>query len=69
MEFMQGPRKAPDGTPRFAISSLLQKSKISVVAQLDSCGTWSETPKTGFLMTRLIQSVEFVKSRICKKGS
>ena len=41
---------------------LLPKSEISslklssVAAQPDLCGTWSETPKTGFLRTRLILS-------------
>ena len=39
---------------------LLPKSKIpslqpsSVAVQPGLCGTWSETPKTGFLTTRLI---------------
>ena len=39
---------------------LLSKSEISslqpssVAAQPGLCGTWSETPKTGFLTTRLI---------------
>ena len=39
--------------------SLLSKSEISslypssVAVQPDLCGTWSETPKTGFLTTRL----------------
>ena len=39
---------------------LLPKSEISnlqpssVIAQPGLCGTWSETPKTGFLITRLI---------------
>ena len=39
---------------------LLPKSEISrlqpssVVVQPGLCGTWSETPKTGFLTTRLI---------------
>ena len=37
------------------ISSLLPSS---VAAQSGLCGTWSETPKTGFLRTRLI----------CKQG-
>ena len=38
---------------------LLSKSEIlslwlsSVAVQLGLCGTWSETPKTGFLRTRL----------------
>ena len=41
---------------------LLPKSKISslqpssVVVQPSLCRTWSETPKTGFLRTRLILS-------------
>ena len=40
--------------------SLLSKSEISnlqpssVAVMLDLCGTWSETPKSGFLTTRLI---------------
>ena len=47
---------------------LLSKSEISslmlsfVVVQPVSCGTWSETPKTGFLTTRLI----FQRYLICK---
>ena len=42
---------------------LLSKSEISslypscVVVQSGLCGTWSETPKTGFLTKRLILSV------------
>ena len=42
---------------------LLSKSKISifcpsyVTVQPGLCGTWSETPKTGFLTTRLKQSL------------
>ena len=38
---------------------LLHKSEISslypssVIGQPGLCGTWSETPKTGFLLTRL----------------
>ena len=41
---------------------LLSKSKISSlqpssVAQPGLCGTWSETPKTDFLTTRLIYKV------------
>ena len=39
--------------PKFEISSLLPSS---VTAQPDLCRTWSETPKTGFLRTRLISS-------------
>ena len=40
--------------PISKISSLLQ---ASVIAQPGLCGTWSETPKTGFLRTRLISSL------------
>ena len=36
--------------PKSEISSLQQSS---VVVQPGLCGTWSETPKTGFLTTRL----------------
>ena len=36
---------------KFKISSL---ELSSVVEQSDLCRTWSETPKTGFLTTRLI---------------
>ena len=36
--------------PKYEISSLLQ---YSVAVQPGLCGTWSETPKTGFLRTRL----------------
>ena len=37
--------------PKYEISSL-QPSSVAVQPGL--CGTWSETPKTGFLRTRLI---------------
>ena len=37
--------------PKYKISSLLSSS---VPVQPGLCGTWSETPKTGFLTTRLI---------------
>ena len=37
--------------PKYEISSL-QPSSVAVQPGL--CGTWSETPKTGFLTTRLI---------------
>ena len=37
--------------PKYKISSL-QPSSVAVQPGL--CGTWSETPKTGFLTTRLI---------------
>ena len=36
--------------PKYEISSL---QPSSVVVQPGLCGTWSETPKTGFLRTRL----------------
>ena len=36
--------------PKFEISSLFPSS---VAEQLGLCWTWPETPKTGFLMTRL----------------
>ena len=43
---------------------LLPKSEISslwlspVAVQTGLCGTWSETPKTGFLTTRLIAELQ-----------
>ena len=37
--------------PKYEISSLYPSS---VAVQPGLCGTWSETPKTGFLTTRLI---------------
>ena len=37
--------------PKTQISSIYASS---VAAQPGLCGTWSETPKTGFLTTRLI---------------
>ena len=50
---------------------LLPKSEIlslyvsSVIAQADLCRTWSETPKTSFLITRLI----FInKEKVCCKN-
>ena len=36
--------------PKYEISSL---QPFSVAVQPGFCGTWSETPKTGFLITRL----------------
>ena len=39
--------------PKYEISSL---QPFSVAAQPGLCGAWSETPKTGFLRTRLILS-------------
>ena len=45
--------------PKYEISSL---QPSSVAAQPGLCGTWSETPKTGFLTTRLISfSTDFVQ--------
>ena len=38
--------------PKYEISSLLPSS---VAVQPGLCRTWSETPKTGFLATRLIK--------------
>ena len=32
-----------------------------MTVQLDLCGTWSETPKKGFLTTRLILIVKYLK--------
>ena len=52
-----------------SIIPLLPKSKIpslqpsSVAVQPGLCRTWSETPKTGFLTTRLICTSKFVKFR------
>ena len=49
---------------------LLSKSKISslkphsVIAQPGLCGTWSETPKTGFLTSRLIYRTRSYQSRV-----
>ena len=37
--------------PKYEISNM---QPSSVVVQSGLCGTWSETPKTGFLTTRLI---------------
>ena len=50
---------------------LLPKSEISilypscVVVQPGLCGTWSETPKTGFLTTRLICSRNNGADKFC----
>ena len=52
---------------------LLSKSEISslwsssVAVQPGLCGTWSETPKTGFLRTRLILLVTF--TCVCRSES
>ena len=48
--------------------SLLLKSEISsfylssVAAQAGLCQTWPETPKTGFVASRLIQSLQLLHS-------
>ena len=63
---LRGNREADQGLCfRYTDSTipLLLKSKISslkpssVTVQPGLCGTWSETPKTGFLTTRLICSL------------
>ena len=41
--------------PKYEISSLYPSS---VTVQPSLCGTWSETPKTGFLITRLIYKMK-----------
>ena len=50
--------------PKYEISSL---QPSSVAMQPGLCGTWSETPKTGFLTTRLIlaQNYEAVLPSTC----
>ena len=51
--------------------ALLPKSKISslqtssVAVQPGLCRTWSETPKTGFLRTRLISNQAITITRLC----
>ena len=37
-----------------SISEISSRHLVSVAAQAGLCLTWSETPKTGFLVTRLI---------------
>ena len=40
--------------PLLPKSEILSSLPSSVAVQTDLCQTWSETPKTGFLTTRLI---------------
>ena len=42
--------------PLLSKSEILSLKPYSVTAQSGLCRTWSETPKTGFLTTRLILS-------------
>ena len=44
-------------TPLLSRSEISSLYSSSVVVQPGLCGTWSETPKTGFLRTRLIYSL------------
>ena len=50
----------------YSIISLVSKSEISslylasVAVQAGLCLTWSQTPKTGFLVTRLISIYSFI---------
>ena len=48
--------------PKFQISSI---QPSSVVVQPGLCGTWSETPKTGFLTTKLISAYAHLNDLIC----
>ena len=41
---------------RYLLNPKFQAIAISVVVQPGLCQTWSETPKTGFLTTRLISN-------------
>ena len=47
--------------PIYEISSL----KPSVAVQPGLCRTWSETPKTGFLITRLVSYYLYSKQQRC----
>ena len=48
--------------PKSEISSL---KPYSVIAQPGLCHTWSETPKTGFLTTRLLSNWAIRKPALC----
>ena len=52
--------------PKSEISSLMTSS---VAVQLCLCRTWSETQKTGFLMTGLISGKLFNSARRCRHDS
>ena len=52
--------------PKYEISSLWPSS---VVVQPGLCGTWSETPNTGFLTTRLISFLCFLISKRVQKAN
>ena len=60
-----------DGTvPLLSKSEISSLKASSVAVQLGLCGTWSETPKTGFLTTRLIlfdQHNEVILMKIQRK--
>ena len=53
--------------PLLSISEISSLYLASVAAQAGSCLTWSQTPKTGFLVTRLIwaTSLETLPSKVC----
>ena len=53
--------------PLLPISEISSLYPSSVTAQLGLCRTWSETPKTGFLTTRLIWYVYFPHCAQSKK--
>ena len=52
--------------PKYEISSLWPSS---VAVQSGLCGTWSETPKTGFLTTRLLYLHQFSHSSSFASGT
>ena len=47
--------------PKYEFSSIWPSC---VVVQSGLCGTWSETPKTGFLTTRLILMILIVPAHV-----
>ena len=47
-------RYMDSATPLLSISEISSLYPFSMTVQPDLCPTWSETPKTGFLTTRLI---------------
>ena len=44
--------------PLLSITNIPSLYPASVTVQDDLCRTWSETPKTGFLMSRLIYMIQ-----------